>query len=169
MVSQLPALRGLEISIELSTNLSFLFTVFPTHLLFWNISQCWKNNDNFSHPTRFLLFGPQETWAAVVEAGTLASFAQYHFLFTLLLQFNLQKHRGGKSPPLSDVLTSSNSPFQVTASLPSAPPPSSSCRGPGAPAGPRASALPGQAGTAALKPETSRARQGIWGRRRGCA
>ncbi|XP_017915433.1 PREDICTED: uncharacterized protein C1orf167 homolog [Capra hircus] len=52
---------------------------------------------------------------------------------------------------------------QVTASLPSAPPPSSSCRGPGAPAGPGNSALRGQEGTAALKPETSRARQGIWG------
>ena len=93
-MNQLPALTGLEISIELSTNLSFLFTVFHTHLLFWNISQCWENNDNFSRTTRFLLFGPQETWTAVVEAGTLAPFTQHHFLFTLLLQFNLQKHWG---------------------------------------------------------------------------
>ncbi|XP_055274720.1 LOW QUALITY PROTEIN: uncharacterized protein C1orf167 homolog [Moschus berezovskii] len=51
---------------------------------------------------------------------------------------------------------------QVTASLPPAPPPSPSCRGPGVPAGPQASALRGQEGTAALKPEISRARKGIW-------
>lgn len=92
-MSRLPALTGLEISIEPSANLSYVFTVFPKHLPFWNISQCWENNYNFSRPNHFLLFGPQETWAAVVEAGTLASFAQHHFLCTLLLQFNLQKHR----------------------------------------------------------------------------
>lgn len=75
----------------------------------------------------------------------------------------------GKSAPLSDVLNLSNSPFQVTASLLSAPPPSSSCRGPGVPAGPQASALWGQEGTAAQRSETSRARKGIWGRSEGCA
>ncbi|OWK08190.1 hypothetical protein Celaphus_00010946 [Cervus elaphus hippelaphus] len=52
---------------------------------------------------------------------------------------------------------------QMTASLLSVPPPSSSCRGPGVPAGPQASALQGQEGTAALRSETSRARKGIWG------